>query len=94
MLKKNEGHPGFAWASTRWALEKTNGLIDQHILGSSDYLMALALIHKIEEKYLIRNRMSLAFLAIIKSFEENCSRYMMKYSIINVNINFIHLLNS
>ena len=37
-------HPGFAWACTRKAYEKMNGLYEYGILGSSDHIMALSLI--------------------------------------------------
>jgi hypothetical protein len=37
-------HPGFAWACTRKAYEKMNGIYEYGILGSSDHIMALSLI--------------------------------------------------
>lgn len=37
-------HPGFAWACTRKAYEKMEGLYEYGILGSSDNIMALSLI--------------------------------------------------
>jgi hypothetical protein len=37
-------HPGYAWAITRKAYEKMNGLYETAILGSSDNIMALSLI--------------------------------------------------
>ena len=39
-------HPGFAWAITRKAYEKIDGLYDKGILGSGDNIMALSLINK------------------------------------------------
>ncbi len=78
------GHPGFAWASSRWTLERTSGLIDEHILGSSDYLIALALVHKSHQKYL--NRMSSVFVNVMKSFEEKCDKHLIKLSFINVKL--------
>lgn len=39
-------HPGYAWACTRKAYEKMNGLYEFGILGSSDHIMALSLIGK------------------------------------------------
>ena len=39
-------HPGYAWAITRKAYEKTNGLYDKGILGSGDSIIAMSLINK------------------------------------------------
>jgi len=38
------GHPGFAWAARREAIDAVGGLFDHGILGSSDHHMALALV--------------------------------------------------
>jgi hypothetical protein len=43
------GHPGYAWAYTRQALEWLGGLIDTAALGAADHHMALALVGKVEE---------------------------------------------
>jgi hypothetical protein len=40
---------GLAWACTRWAFEKTHGLLDINIVGSGDKFTALALINKVED---------------------------------------------
>ena len=40
----DEGHPGYAWAARREALDNLGGLIDFAILGSADRHMACALI--------------------------------------------------
>lgn len=42
-------HPGFAWAITREAYEKIDGLYDKGILGSGDSIMALSLINSVEK---------------------------------------------
>jgi len=42
----NGSTPGFAWASTRWALEKTQGLLDINIVGGADSFTALSLLSK------------------------------------------------
>jgi hypothetical protein len=39
-------HPGYAWAITRKAYEKLNGLYDKAILGSGDSIIAMSLINK------------------------------------------------
>jgi hypothetical protein len=41
------GHPGYAWAYTRQALEWGGGLIEIAALGAADHHMALALIGKV-----------------------------------------------
>lgn len=38
------GHPGFAWAATKTAMNKVGGLIDWAICGSADYHMATSLV--------------------------------------------------
>jgi len=43
------GHPGYAWAYTRQALEWLGGLIETASLGAADHHMAMALIGKVEE---------------------------------------------
>jgi hypothetical protein len=43
------GHPGYAWAYTRQALEWLGGLIETAALGAGDHHMALALIGKVGE---------------------------------------------
>jgi hypothetical protein len=40
----NFGHPGFAWAARREAIDATGGLLDRAILGSADHHMSWALI--------------------------------------------------
>lgn len=42
----NFWHPGFAWAMTRKAYEKTGGLYEKSILGSGDHNMAFSLMGK------------------------------------------------
>jgi hypothetical protein len=42
------GHPGYAWAARRDALDKMGGLIDFAVLGSGDRHMAYGLVDKIE----------------------------------------------
>ena len=78
----NLGHPGFAWATSRFAFEKTNGLIDEHILGSSDYLMSLALLGKSSniEKFLNKSRMNPVFASLVKNFEKKCQTYRLNFS--------------
>ena len=41
------GHPGYAWAYTRQALEWVGGLVETAALGAADHHMALALVGKV-----------------------------------------------
>ena len=43
------GHPGYAWAYTRQALEWTGGLIETAVLGAADHHMATALIGRVRD---------------------------------------------
>jgi hypothetical protein len=43
------GHPGYAWAYTRQALEWLGGLIETAALGAADHHMALALVGRVNE---------------------------------------------
>ncbi len=43
------GHPGYAWAWTRQALEWGGGLIETAALGAADHHMALALVNKVAD---------------------------------------------
>lgn len=45
------GHPGFAWAARRDALNKLGGLIDVAVLGSADRHMAGALVGRAKQTY-------------------------------------------
>jgi hypothetical protein len=43
------GHPGYAWAYTRQALDWLGGLVETAALGAADHHMALALIGRVAE---------------------------------------------
>lgn len=45
------GHPGFAWAARRDAIEQLGGLIDKAICGHADHHMAWALVGKGDQTY-------------------------------------------
>jgi hypothetical protein len=47
----SSGHPGFAWAARREAVDSLGGVIDIGILGSGDRHMACALVGKVELSY-------------------------------------------
>jgi hypothetical protein len=42
------GLAGYAWACTRWALEKTKGLLDINIVGGADGFTAFSLLNNVE----------------------------------------------
>ena len=46
--KKEYGHPGFAWAATKYAITSLGLLIDWCIVGSADTLMAYSLIGELD----------------------------------------------
>jgi hypothetical protein len=48
-LGVNYWHPGFAWACTRKAYEKMEGLYDQGILGSGDNIMMMSLLGNVDK---------------------------------------------
>jgi hypothetical protein len=43
------GHPGYAWAYTRLALEWVGGLAETAALGAADHHMAMALINRVQD---------------------------------------------
>lgn len=43
----NFGHPGYAWAARKSALDSVGGLLDTCVLGSADHHMALGLVGKV-----------------------------------------------
>jgi hypothetical protein len=70
-------HPGYAWACTRKAYEKMGGLYEYGILGSSDNIMALALIGK-AIKGLDGNSTS-GYKQSVKDFEERVKNFRLGY---------------
>jgi hypothetical protein len=48
-LDPTEGHPGFAWAATRRAINAVGGLFDTAMLGAGDRHMALAMIGHVDK---------------------------------------------
>jgi len=46
-----QGHPGYAWAARREAIDALGGLIDFAILGAADRHMALALVDCVEQSF-------------------------------------------
>jgi hypothetical protein len=60
-------HPGFAWATTKNALNSVGGLIEEAILGSADSYMAYALINKLD--LIINKKLSKNYIRRIKKWE-------------------------
>jgi hypothetical protein len=48
-LDPTEGHPGFAWAATKRAINAVGGLFDTAVLGAGDRHMAMALIGHVDK---------------------------------------------
>jgi hypothetical protein len=68
------GHPGYAWAATRDALDAVGGLIDHAILGSSDHHMACALVGKVEYSYHPKAHPN--YIAMCHEWQRRCEKYI------------------
>jgi hypothetical protein len=68
------GHPGYAWAWTRRALDCVGGLIETAALGAADHHMALALIGKVEDT--IHGKMTPAYSAPLKLWQQRAVRHI------------------
>ena len=75
------GHPGYAWAYTRQALEWVGGLIESAGLGAADHHQAMALIGRVDES--IPENISEAYKAPLRLWQ---SRAMAN---IHKNISFV-----
>lgn len=70
-------HPGYAWAITRKAYEKIEGLYDKGILGSGDSIMALGLIGKVQNMF--RDDYHPDYHESMITFQEKCKRLRLGY---------------
>ncbi len=68
------GHPGYAWAYTRQALEWVGGLVDTASLGSADHHMALALIGRVAE--LVPGNLKDAYKAPLFRWQRHAMRHI------------------
>jgi hypothetical protein len=68
------GHPGYAWAFTRQALEWLGGLIETACLGAGDHHMALALIGRVLES--VPAGMTAAYLRHLLAWEARASKHI------------------
>lgn len=68
------GHPGFAWAARREALDLTGGLIDWAAAGSGDHHMALALIGQAEKS--MPGGVTKAYHNKVMAYQALCERHI------------------
>jgi hypothetical protein len=70
--KHEFGHPGYAWAWTREALDMVGGLIETAALGAADHHMALALIGKVLDS--VPNNLSEGYKTPLRRWEKEATR--------------------
>ncbi len=68
------GHPGFAWAARREAIDGMGGLIDWAALGSGDHHMSLAFIGQVEKS--MPGGLHPAYVRRAKAFQAQTERYI------------------
>jgi hypothetical protein len=68
------GHPGFAWAGRREAIDQVGGLFDVAILGGGDRHMAAAMVGRVETS--IPASCSPAYAAELFRWQERCQTYI------------------
>lgn len=66
------GHPGFAWAARREAIDMVGGLMDFPILGSADHHMAMALIDRVE--HCRPSKANVVYKAMLKMWEDRAKK--------------------
>ncbi len=72
--KHEFGHPGYAWAWTRSALDWVGGLVETAALGAADHHMALALIGKVADS--IPNNLSDGYKVPLRQWEKNALSFI------------------
>ena len=70
-------HPGFAWACTRKAYEKMNGIYELSILGSSDHNMCYAFIFNANES--LNKSVHPDYLQSLKDFQQKACKLRLGY---------------
>jgi hypothetical protein len=70
------GHPGYAWAWTRQALEWLGGLIETAALGAADHHMALALIGRVQDS--IPRNIGEAYKAPLMRWQQRAAQHILK----------------
>jgi hypothetical protein len=76
------GHPGYAWAASRQALEWLGGLVDTAALGAADHHMALALLGRVMET--VPGNLHSAYAAPLLRWQKRATQH------INLNIGYVH----
>jgi hypothetical protein len=71
---KGNGHPGYAWAATRNAIDNLGGLLDFPILGSADNHMAHALVGRIEKTFY--KDMTDNYKRMLLEYQKRCKKYI------------------
>jgi hypothetical protein len=73
----NQWHPGFAWACTRKAYERMDGLYEHSILGSGDHNMSLSFIGNGLSS--INENTTDGYKLSIQEFENKCKNFRLGY---------------
>jgi hypothetical protein len=68
------GHPGYAWAFTRQALDWVGGLIETASIGAADHHMALALVGRVHDS--TPKHISAAYQAPLFQWQKFATRYI------------------
>jgi hypothetical protein len=71
-----QGHPGYAWAATREAIDALGGLIDFAILGAADRHMALALVGCVNQSFPVK--MTDDYKKELRQWEKRAELYIMQ----------------
>jgi hypothetical protein len=74
----NYWHPGYAWAMTRKAYKKINGLYDKGVLGSGDNIMALSFINKCD--FMINKNYNDDYIKSMLKFQEKAKQLRLGYT--------------
>ncbi len=68
------GHPGFAWAARREAIDFVGQLLDMAILGAGDRHMSLALIGKAESSF--SSELTSEYARHVMRWQDRCEKYI------------------
>jgi hypothetical protein len=77
------GHPGYGWACTRDAYLGLDGLLDFAILGSADYLMAMAFVNLLPHAVAMMGDIQPGYRRRLLDFQDRCT------ATIKCNIGFV-----
>lgn len=68
------GHPGFAWAARREAIDNLGGLMDFSLAGSADHHMALAFLGMAKDS--LPGNVTRGYAAKVMAFQDRAERYI------------------